>query len=53
MDWRHMAELLAAGEEVFSELKNLCIWNKTNGGMGTFYQSTNSFLFSRLDRVRI
>ena len=32
MDWRHMGELLNAGEQVFSELKNLCIWNKTNGG---------------------
>jgi hypothetical protein len=28
-----------AGQAVFSELKNLCIWNKTNGGMGTFYRS--------------
>jgi hypothetical protein len=37
MDWRHMAELLAAGEKVFAELKNLCVWNKTNGGMGTFH----------------
>ena len=25
MDWRHMGELLAAGEQVFSELKNLCV----------------------------
>jgi hypothetical protein len=39
MDWRHMGELLAAGEHVFSELKSLCVWNKTNGGMGTFYRS--------------
>ena len=29
MDWRHMRELLDAGEAVFSELKNLCVWNKT------------------------
>jgi len=39
MDWRHMGELLRAGEAVFSELKNLCVWNKTNGGMGTFYRA--------------
>src|SRR5258708_7478084 len=39
MDWRHMGELLAAGRAIFSELKNLCIWNKTNGGMGSFYRS--------------
>jgi DNA modification methylase len=45
MDWRHMGELLAAGEAVFSELKNLCVWNKTNGGMGTFYRSKHELVF--------
>ena len=45
MDWRHMAELLAAGEKVFAELKNLCVWNKTNGGMGTFYRSKHELVF--------
>ena len=45
MDWRHMGELLAAGREVFSELKNLCVWNKTNGGMGTFYRSKHELVF--------
>jgi DNA modification methylase len=45
MDWRHMEELLAAGRQVFSELKNLCIWNKTNGGMGTFYRSKHELVF--------
>ena len=28
MDWRHMAEMLAAGEDVYSELKNLIVWMK-------------------------
>ena len=36
MDWRHVGELSAAGAAVFSELKNICVWNKTNAGMGTF-----------------
>lgn len=45
MDWRHMRELLDAGEEVFSELKNLCVWNKTNGGMGSFYRSKHELVF--------
>lgn len=45
MDWRHMGELLAAGREVFSELKNLCVWNKTNGGMGAFYRSKHELVF--------
>lgn len=45
MDWRHMSELLQAGASVFSELKNLCVWNKTNGGMGTFYRSKHELVF--------
>jgi DNA modification methylase len=45
MDWRHMGELLEAGTVAFSELKNLCVWNKTNGGMGTFYRSKHELIF--------
>src|SRR5215203_738988 len=45
MDWRHMGELLTAGRSVFSELKNLCVWNKTNGGMGSFYRSKHELVF--------
>ena len=45
MDWRHMRELLDAGEAVFSELKNLCVWNKRNGGMGSFYRSKHELVF--------
>ncbi|WP_114226943.1 MULTISPECIES: site-specific DNA-methyltransferase [Sphingomonas] len=45
MDWRHMGELLAAGEEAFSELKNLVVWNKSNGGMGAFYRSKHELIF--------
>jgi hypothetical protein len=35
MDWRHIGELLAAANQVYSELLNLCIWVKNAGGMGT------------------
>lgn len=45
MDWRHMRELIDAGEQVFTELKNLVVWNKTNGGMGTFYRSKHELIF--------
>lgn len=45
MDWRHMGELLAAGDEAFTELKNLVVWNKTNGGMGAFYRSKHELIF--------
>ena len=44
-DWRHIGDLLTAGEQVFSELKNLCVWNKTNGGMGTFFRSKHELIF--------
>jgi DNA modification methylase len=46
MDWRHMEELLRAGRAAFSELKNLVVWNKTNGGMGTFYRSKHELVFA-------
>jgi DNA modification methylase len=45
MDWRHMGELLEAGEAVFTEFKNLVMWNKTNGGMGAFYRSKHELIF--------
>jgi DNA modification methylase len=45
MDWRHIGELLQAGIDAFSELKNLCVWAKTNGGMGTFYRSRHELVF--------
>lgn len=45
MDWRHMGELLSAGRSAFTELKNLVVWNKTNGGMGAFYRSKHELIF--------
>jgi DNA modification methylase len=45
MDWRHMGEMLAAGHEVYSELKNLVVWVKTNAGQGTFYRSQHELIF--------
>jgi DNA modification methylase len=44
MDWRHLGELLAAGQPIFSELKNLCVWNKSSAGMGTFYRSKHELV---------
>jgi DNA modification methylase len=45
MDWRHIRELLSASHEVYDELKNLCIWNKDNGGQGSFYRSKHELVF--------
>lgn len=44
MDWRHLHELLTAGRAVDLELKNLCVWNKTNGGMGSLYRSKHELV---------
>lgn len=44
MDWRHMGEMLDAGA-AYTELKNLCVWSKTNGGMGSLYRSQHELVF--------
>ena len=45
MDWRHLGEVLTAGEEVYNELINCCVWVKDNAGMGSFYRSQHEFVF--------
>ncbi|HBR69919.1 MAG TPA: DNA methylase N-4 [Rhodospirillaceae bacterium] len=45
MDWRHMREMLDAGEKVFGKPRQLCVWSKDNAGMGTFYRSQHELVF--------
>jgi DNA modification methylase len=45
MDWRHLEEILEAGRAVYSDLKNLVVWNKTNAGQGSFYRSQHELIF--------
>jgi DNA modification methylase len=45
MDWRHMREILAAAQGASLHLLNLCVWAKTNGGMGTLYRSRHELIF--------
>ena len=45
MDWRHVGELLAAGNAAYDELKNVCVWVKTTPGQGTFYRSQHELIF--------
>ncbi|MBP0113886.1 ParB N-terminal domain-containing protein [Bradyrhizobium vignae] len=45
MDWRHADELLAAGREVYSELKNIAVWVKSSAGMGSLYRSQHELVF--------
>jgi DNA modification methylase len=44
IDWRHVGELLEAGAEVFDELKNICVWVKSNAGQGSFYRSQHELV---------
>jgi DNA modification methylase len=46
MDFRHLQEILSAGRAAYTELKNLIIWVKDNGGMGTFYRSRHELVFA-------
>ena len=45
MDWRHLRELLDAAAKPYGELKNLCVWAKTNAGMGSLYRSQHELIF--------
>lgn len=45
MDWRHQTELLAAAAPVYGAPKNLCVWVKSNGGMGSFYRSRHELIY--------
>ncbi|MBN9597821.1 MAG: ParB N-terminal domain-containing protein [Afipia sp.] len=44
MDWKHLAECLAAGEQAFTELKNIIAWVKSNAGQGSFYRSQHELI---------
>ena len=44
MDWRHIEELFAASRSVYGAALNLCVWNKTNSGQGSFYRSQHELI---------
>jgi DNA modification methylase len=45
MDWRGLREVMQAAANVYTELKNLCVWVKTNAGMGSLYRSKHEMVF--------
>ncbi len=45
MDWRHAEHLLSAARTVYTELKNICVWDKCVGGMGSLYRSAHELVF--------
>jgi DNA modification methylase len=45
MDWRHMREMLDAADGVYTELKQLAVWDKQVGGMGSCLRSQHELAF--------
>jgi DNA modification methylase len=45
MDWRGLQPLLNATKHAYSELKNVCVWSKGSGGMGSLYRSAHELVF--------
>jgi len=45
MDWRHMEDVSAVGRSIYGDLLNLCVWNKSNAGMGSLYRSKHELVF--------
>lgn len=45
MDWRHTVEIQLAARQSDFALKNICVWVKDNGGMGSLYRSRHEFVF--------
>ena len=45
MDWRHVGELVNAGRAALFDLKNICVWVKSNAGMGSLYRSQHELVF--------
>jgi len=54
MDWRHVGNLNAAAKCNELIQQNLCVWSKTNAGMGSFYRSQHELVgvYSRSDRFQ-
>ena len=44
IDWRHVREMIDAGEGTYSELKNICVWDKGSGSLGAMYRSQHEFV---------
>ncbi len=43
-DWRHVADLIEVGRQVYSEMINLVVWEKSTAGQGSFYRSQHELI---------
>lgn len=45
IDWRGLRIFLNVGYKLYSDLKNICVWSKSNGGgMGSLYRSQHEMV---------
>lgn len=44
MDWRHYDDVSAVGKTLYGTQLNLCVWNKSNAGMGSLYRSKHELI---------
>ena len=44
IDWRHLLVLERVCDKFYDTQLNLCVWSKTNGGMGSFYRSRHELV---------
>lgn len=44
MDWRHIDDLIRIGRRHYGAFLNLCVWNKSNAGMGSLYRSKHELI---------
>jgi DNA modification methylase len=44
IDWRHVGELLEAGQRTYAAMLNLAVWVKSNAGQGSFYRSQHELI---------
>ena len=44
MDWRNINILLTQGKKYYTELKDIAIWDKGQGGMGSMYRSQHEMI---------
>ncbi len=45
MDWRHLDDVSAACGPLYGDQINMCVWNKSNAGMGSLYRSKHELIF--------
>ena len=45
IDWRHLFEIVGTIRALDCEVLNVCVWAKTNSGMGSLYRSQHEFVF--------